>query len=322
MQIKSVDANQISNFPILCRQIAEGADKPELRQMADMIGKLADHLQALETRISNPRPMDLIFVRHGYSEANHAKRLIKENKISEELEKKINNYPDNRFRLTAQGRQQAVNTGLWLKQNLNFKLDVCYVSDFCRAQETAAILGEKLELEVPWRINVFLGERNWGDFPNLPQELRKEEERKRIANPRHWRPPVVGGQSLRELETTLRIGLMSLFTSHHNEAVLATGHGEQIIACMDIIEKLPEKLVSKLLADGIPNGGIVHYSRCCPETGAVDKNFRWRRLVDPSNSERHKKRWNGNWQRISRPTFTTEELLQLSAEHPVLLDGV
>lgn len=316
MNIADISTSSISQFPKLCREIAENTASAEVRQLAEIAMRLSEKVEQLETRISCPRPMDLVFVRHGYSEANHAKALFRKGQISEEMLARINSTPDNHFRLTDIGIRQAEAAGLWIKQNINFKFDVCYVSDFRRAQETAAILGTKMGLDVPWRINVFLGERNWGDYLSLDLKQIEAEEKKRISNPRHWRPPVLGGQSLREHQSTLRLGLMSLFSSHHSEAVLSTGHGEQIIGSMDIIEKLPEKLISKLLEQGVPNAGIVHYSRRCPVSGKIDKNFRWRRLVDPTYSDRFKNSWNGSWTRISRPTLTNEELLKLASEQP------
>jgi broad specificity phosphatase PhoE len=118
-------------------------------------------------------PIDLVFVRHGQSEANIVQRADKDRR-PHDMAEQVNNRPDWEQRLSPLGIQQARKAKEWIDRNLGGagSFDFRYFSPFLRTRETAAYIGG------PdcggWIIEDRVVERSWGIFGTLPRDQRKE----------------------------------------------------------------------------------------------------------------------------------------------------
>lgn len=119
-------------------------------------------------------PIDLVLVRHGQSEGNAAKRLSKAGDHSAFTPEFVDRHTSS-FRLTELGRMQASLAGTFLKDEF-FKdgvgFDRYITSEYSRAMETAGLL------QLPnaeWFCDVYLTERNWGEFDVCPEDELKEK---------------------------------------------------------------------------------------------------------------------------------------------------
>jgi broad specificity phosphatase PhoE len=87
-------------------------------------------------------PIDLVFVRHGQSEANIVQVADKDG-FAHEMHEEVNERPDWEQRLSRLGIQQAHKAKDWVDQNLGGaeSFDFRYFSPFLRTRETAAYIG-------------------------------------------------------------------------------------------------------------------------------------------------------------------------------------
>ena len=113
-------------------------------------------------------PLDLVFVRHGESEANVLQQAEKEGWVLD-LPSELRNRPDWMQRLTPRGVEQARAAGAWILANIGEvgeTFEARYYSSFIRARETAAYIGGPT---VTWRKHSMLHERDWGHFGVTPR---------------------------------------------------------------------------------------------------------------------------------------------------------
>src|SRR3989344_4415667 len=172
-------------------------------------------------------PIDLVFVRHGESEGNLAKRRSEagdHSAFTEEFRKRHTA----RFRLTEKGSHQAQQAGVWLQEEFGKTLpyfDRCLVSEYERAKETAGILALP---HAEWYVDYNLRERESGDFHALTEDGRQkqlaEALRARDAEPFYWRPK--NGESFADLCGRLRDTLDTLHRECSEMRVLIVCHGE------------------------------------------------------------------------------------------------
>lgn len=112
-------------------------------------------------------PINFILVRHGESEGNVATRASEKGDHSLFTPEFRNRHSRN-FRLTKNGREQAVSAGGWIRKNILSKImhiDSYYVSDYIRAKETASLLDLS---NARWRVEFQLRERDMALMDNLP----------------------------------------------------------------------------------------------------------------------------------------------------------
>lgn len=266
-------------------------------------------------------PLDLIFVRHGQSEGNVAKRLSEKGDHSafELLQKRHTRS----YRLSKLGREQAEEAGLWLRQEFydnHAIFDRCITSEYTRAMETSALL--KLP-NATWHRNFYLSERDWGDLDML-SEVEREEKfghalEMRLVEPFYWRPP--NGESFANLCLRLDRVLHTLHRECSDKKVIVVCHGEVMRAFRVLIERMSQQqfkasYLSKESDDGVHNCEIMHYSRKNPETGMVEEHTNWIRRVRPTDSPV----WNTGWQKIERPKYSNDDLLRIVSETPNLIE--
>ncbi|QQS27121.1 histidine phosphatase family protein [bacterium] len=262
-------------------------------------------------------PVDLVLVRHGQSEQNLAVQAAKNGDISL-ITDEYRQTPDSQFRLSAKGRDQARETGEWLRHNGLGYFERRYVSDYVRAKETAGYL----QLMGPdWYVDPSLREREWGSLEGLSWEDLEDKIRHdaqvRHKDPFYWVPP--NGESIAQLTVRLRILLDTLHRECSDMRVVVVCHGEVMWALRFMLERMSVTTWEALESSQEPgvaiyNCQILHYTRRDPESGALAPHLDWMRSLCPCQPPN-----NGpGWQRIVRETFSNDELLDQASKSPHL----
>ncbi len=168
--------------------------------------------------------MKVVFVRHGESEANVAGV--------------VNDDPADPVHLTARGRAQAEACALALR---GAALAHAFVSEFPRAQETAAILlrGHDCALSVDSRLN----ERHSG-MNGLPVEAFHDLVR---SDPIGTKPQ--HGESFLEQMERLRAFLDDVAARHPRAVVLAVSHENPIVAALALEAGDPVASIERAVAN-------------------------------------------------------------------------
>ena len=123
--------------------------------------------------------------------------------------------------LTLRGREQAQALAAHLPKNL----DTVVVSPRLRAQQTASILNHHLGL--PVEIVDCFRERDVGVFEGLTQDEAKKRYPWLWAQniTRRWGGGPTGGESIAEVVTRVRDGLLALESKYPSQAILLVAHG-------------------------------------------------------------------------------------------------
>lgn len=269
-------------------------------------------------------PAELVLVRHGESEGNFVKEAAKRGDTHHWSEEFAARRGPN-LRLTLRGIAQAKAAGAWIREHIGERFDRYYTTFYDRAKETAGHLGLP---DASWRVSAWLHERDWGEFDNLsPEELMSERVRRRLAGrkqaPLFWRPP--GGESLIEVALRFDRLVQTLYRECDGGRVILVIHGEVMAAARVVLERMDvpefnEWMRSTAPEDDIDNCQIFHYTRRIdPEDPGSDlaRSLQWRRSVCPWDPARPSR----SWERIQRPRFSNEELLEAVEAHPRLIDG-
>jgi len=263
-------------------------------------------------------PIDLIFVRHGQSEGNLAKRLSERgDNTGFDI---LNGSHSRSYRLSKLGQEQAISAGNWIREELLEKDGIAFdrfiTSEYTRAMETSVFLDLK---DSSWYRSFYLTERDWGDLDSLPEDMKEEKfgeaMKMRITEPFFWRPP--NGESFADLCLRLDRVLATLHRECSDKRVIIVCHGEVMRAFRVLIErmsqqKFKESYLSKEKEEGIFNCEILHYTRRDPETGKIAEHADWLRRIRPA----HDPVWNSGWQKIDRKRYSNEELLKIVKETP------
>ena len=264
-------------------------------------------------------PIDLILIRHGQSEGNAAKRLSE--KGDNTGYKLLSERHTRSLRLSKRGQEQAINAGKWLIKEFSkdgVVFDRFITSEYTRAMETASLLGLP---NATWFRNFYLTERDWGELDLLPDDERLEKFgsalRMRLIEPFFWRPP--NGETLAELCLRLDRVLNTLHRECSNMKVIIVCHGEVMRAFRILIERIPQQRFKEIAlnreGDGVHNCEIMHYTRRDPDTGIIADHANWMRRIRPNDVPA----WNTGWQKIERPKYSNEDLLEIVSESPSVL---
>jgi len=262
-------------------------------------------------------PVRLVFVRHGESEGNVAKRLSRRGDTSAFTPEFLDRH-SYQFRLTDVGIKQAEAAGVWIKANINGgKFDRQYVSEYVRAIETAARLSLPDAL---WRKDLDIRERDYGLMDLLSPEDTKRlysEELKLFRRDSLLMPTPGGGESM----ATVGLRSKAFFDTLHREcsrnSVIVVSHGEFIWSCRIRLERITigryhELDSSKNPHDRIHNCQIIEYTRVDPKTGEEASCYNWMRSVCPSGLLLSR----NEWVPIVRKKFTNEDLLAEVESYP------
>lgn len=258
-------------------------------------------------------PNDLVFVRHGESEANIAQQADKLGSLSSR-HTEIYARPDWEQRLSTRGIAQAKLAGAWFDENLGgaASFDVRYFSPFLRTRETAAYLGG--ENCGGWVMDDRVVERSWGTYGALP---RAERQRRyalamKMYGQSPWYTKLPGGESRYEVSDRFRDFQGTLHREADGKRVLVVTHGDFMgIARYNIERQLPEEfeVIERDKTQDVKNCAIFHYSRVNPaDPEDVRDKLSFRRLVNPT--EVGTSPFGGQWVELPpRRRFTGAELL-------------
>lgn len=259
-------------------------------------------------------PRNLVFVRHGLSEANEARTRL-ENGFINELPKKYLETPDREMRLEELiGQMQPKITGRYLK-SLEINFDYATTSDHVRAYETAGLL----KLDLKWFIECFYGERHWGEIDLQDPKVRETFYQQRSRNPYYATPP--NGERLLSARHRARVLLERGARQHSLENFLGVFHGEMIEAIVSELLHLNTEEFIEFRKSGIGRMGncqVLEFTRVCPKTKRVSNKMLAMRTSNPFLKEF------GEWIMIddipfSRPRFKDAELLARAAKYPRFL---
>lgn len=268
-------------------------------------------------------PRDLVFIRHGESEANVVQKTD-DHGINPEIARAIMARPDWQHRLSPRGVEQAKTAKQWLEANLGglASFDTIYVSPFVRTRETAYYLGGD-ELD-GWITDDRLVERSWGIYGK--HSRRQQEElfpltfsEKRV-NP--WYSSLDGGES----QPMVSLRFRDIQGTWHREQAMSrvavVCHGDFMNNARYNIERmLPEEweAVDRNPALAFRNCMILQYSMVNPfDPDDVRQKLNWRRYINPIEPETSP--YDGQWVKLpSRRLFTGADLKAQIEKFPRLL---
>ena len=232
-------------------------------------------------------PLNLVLVRHGAAEGNLAFKMARAGNNSLFTPSFMSTH-ESQWRLTAEGRRQAMETGKWIKRNIAYHFGRYLVSEHVRALETAALL--KLP-HSNWERDIFLSERNFGRLSSLSYDERHKrfarEMSLRKRDSFYWTPP--SGESLASLALRCDYLLDSLseFRVKPSSAIIVT-HFNVMQVFRTRIEMIMQKNFERDLINiddshRIRNGTVIQYTRINPHVanGEVEPVYRWKRFATP-----------------------------------------
>lgn len=264
-------------------------------------------------------PLDLLFVRHGESEANILQRAEKDG-LTLDLPPELRDRPDWMQRLTPHGVEQAKAAGSWILNNIGEigdTFEARYYSSFIRARETAANLGGSA---LTWRKHSMLHERDWGHFGTTPKN-EQADKFPRTSQLKHDAPLYArldGGEALAD-SVTLRVRDFrdTAKRKWDNKRLIAVTHGDVIGVVRYVFEDmLPEQWheVDKDTSQRIGNCAILWYTRINPKIPTdIRPYIGWRRMIQPDNLALSP--FGGEWQELPDNRFMSSAELLLSVEN-------
>ena len=270
-------------------------------------------------------PNDIVFVRHGLSEANIIQKFDKTGDTHHDQEAAINSRPDWQQRLSQVGVRQAKNAKRWIDENLGGvdSFDGRYVSPFLRTRETAAYIGGLETGE--WTIDDRIVERSWGVYGTVP----KAEQRSQFPLTVHlheatpWYVRFDGGESMPDVYGRFRDFQGTLHREQSGRRVIVVSHGDFINVARYGIERMRPEQWEAIDRDPrytIRNCSIIHYTRVNPEDeDDIRDRITWQRMVYPDAIEASPA--GGAWVELpARQRFTGNELLSQVEFAPPLLE--
>lgn len=254
-------------------------------------------------------PKNLVFIRHGYSEAND---------IQKQQEKGIETNtpfkPDREWGLTEKGKNQAATIGQIFTDGRLNQIDAFYVSPYKRTLQTASSMAiEKAQ----WKLSRSIRERSWGDIDTVPKHLTQSEyprnHLKKESDPLYWMPP--SGESIAGVADTRAANTISrLHREHAGENVVMVTHHDFILAMRLVLEHMTDGEFTRGVLDDtlhVENGSAIWYSRVNPDNGQLSSKIEYYKVITP---ECHNGEWvnvEGPWVKINRGKYTNEQLLEL-----------
>ena len=268
-------------------------------------------------------PKELLFIRHGQSEANIVQKHD-DHGMDPEVAAAIMARPDWQQRLSPQGIEQAKQARVWLERNIGglAAFDTLYVSPFVRTRETALYLGGD-ELE-GWTTDDRLVERSWGVFGKHSRSKQRElfplTFAEKAANP--WFAALDGGESQPMVSLRFRDLQGTLHREQDDGRVAVVCHGDFMNNARYNIERmLPEEwqALDKNSEYDFRNCMMLHYSRINPEDSQdIREKIHWRRYINPIDLDDVPE--DGRWIELSeRRRFRGGDLRAQVEQFPALL---
>ena len=268
-------------------------------------------------------PLYIYLVRHGQSESNVANshsRAGDNSCFTEEFACRHTAH----VRLTDKGREQARAAGEWFRRNNIVVFDRCYVSEYVRARETAALLNLP---NIRWFVDPQLRERDYGLLEHLPDPLRRARYPRyfELEEQNKFYTACPGGESMADVCNRIRNNILS--TLHREMAgrnsALIVCHGNIIEGFRVALERISADEYNQLMEKDekwfkIGNGQIVEYTRVNPEDPSdILPHMGWVRSTNPYDPG-----YAGHgWRKIDRRTYTNEELLEMVSRYPQIINN-
>jgi len=258
-------------------------------------------------------PNELVFVRHGESEANIVQQADKDGR-AHEMGELVYDRPDWEQRLSSSGIEQARRAKQWIDAHLGgvASFDFRYFSPFLRTRETAAYIGGP-DCD-DWIIEDRVVERSWGLYGAISRGDREKmfELTTKMYKQSPWYTKLEGGESRYEVSDRFRDFQGTLHREAAGKRVLVVTHGDFMgIARYNIERMLPEQFeqVEHDRSQILRNCSILHYSRRNPaDDSDVREKLNWRRIVHPPDVESSP--FGGRWVELpARPKYTGAALL-------------
>jgi broad specificity phosphatase PhoE len=270
-------------------------------------------------------PNDIVFVRHGLSEANVVHKIDKAGEGHHEKETIVNDRPDWQQRLSNKGIWQAQNAKKWIDEHLGGvgSFDACYVSPFLRTRETAAYIGGVETGE--WTIDDRVVERSWGVYGTVPRAEQRSQFplTVKLHNATPWYVRFDGGESMPDVYGRFRDFQGTLHREQSGRRVIVVSHGDFINVARYGVERMRPETWEATDRDSrytIRNCSVIHYTRVNPEDpDDIRDKITWRRMIYPDALEESPD--GGAWVELpSRQRFTGGELLEQAGIAPPLLE--
>jgi broad specificity phosphatase PhoE len=272
-------------------------------------------------------PLEIVFVRHGQSEANVVHKLDKEDRGENPYLSTVNKRPDWQQRLSGKGINQAKHAGQWIRDNLGGveSFDARYVSPFLRTRETAAYIGGLGVGE--WTVDDRVAERSWGVYGTVA----KAEQRSQfpltadMQKSTPWYVRFDGGESMPDVYGRFRDFQGTLHREQADARVIVVSHGDFMNVVRYGMERMrPEQweAMDRDPAYTIRNCSVLQYTRVNPhDSSDVRDKITWRRMIYPDAVDQSPD--GGRWVDLAkRQRFTGTELLEQAELAPRILDDV
>lgn len=271
-------------------------------------------------------PLQIVFVRHGQSEANVVHGMDKEGNDNPHLAD-VNKRPDWQQRLSPLGIRQAQSAGRWIKENLGGveSFDARYVSPFLRTRETAAHLGGFEAGD--WTIDDRVVERSWGVYGTVPRAEQRSQfpltSEMQKATP--WYVRYDGGESMPDVYGRFRDFQGTLHREQAESRVIVVSHGDFMNVVRYGMERMRPEQWEAMDKDPhftIRNCSILQYSRVNPDDpNDIRDKIQWQRMVYPDAIEESPN--GGNWSELpKRQRYTGAELIQqIDIAPPILKES-
>jgi broad specificity phosphatase PhoE len=204
----------------------------------------------------------LILVRHGQSEGN----VAAEQAQREHLDRIDVPARDPDVVLSETGQRQADAVGRWLTAlAAEERPEVIWTSPYQRARETAERALAVAEVELDYRVDERLRDRDMGITDQLTRrgivaQFPEEAERRDWLGKFYYRPP--GGESWADVALRVRGVLTDLAHTEKHDRVLITAHDVVLLLFCYVAEGLNEKeVLDRARTNGLRNAAICRIRR-------------------------------------------------------------
>ncbi len=181
--------------------------------------------------------MKLILVRHGQTNYN--------------VKDLCNSRPNPKIKLTALGKKQIALTAQKLKAK---KIDVVYVSELIRSQQSARIINKFHH--APTIVDKRLNERGMGSYEDKPVSL-FYEWRNKHKNP--WTCAPRGGESYEQLKKRVASFFKDLMKEDYKTVLIVT-HLTVLKTARGFFKNLDNVTMDRLNEKDLPNGKILNFN--------------------------------------------------------------
>ncbi|MFC1640937.1 histidine phosphatase family protein [Patescibacteria group bacterium] len=222
-------------------------------------------IASIRELLRGPWP-DLLFIRHGHGFHQFAWDLF-DQKVGDSPLKALGvNIPNHKVSLTPYGREQAIQTGRYLRQ-VGYSPDCVYYSWLERAKESAELIfpaaqANDFSFRSDWRIR----EKDFGvahlqDASNLAEKYPDFIRLYELVG-KFWAPKVPGGDTYMRLLTDLHSMLTTLRRDWSGKKVAIICHSAVMMAIRVLLERHnPEEVILLTEEQQLLNCSLLHYRR-------------------------------------------------------------